>query len=330
MADIRHRSPPVFVTVSAVTQSAVLTTAEGENNGAFTGLDWLLLAIPSVVFGASFLLMAIGLEAMDPGVITFGRAGFGFLALSLFPGSRRSVARSDWPRIVLLGFTWIALPLTLFPLAQQHISSAVTGMLNGGTPILVGLVATGLLRRAPGRRQLLGVLVGFLGIVLISIPTIGEGSNSALGVLMVLGAISGYGISLNVAVPLQQTYGALAVIWRVQLVGLIVSLPGFLLGLPDSRFEPGPILALITVGAVGTGLAYVAMAQLGGRVGSTRSSIVTYLATPVAMLLGLIFRSDTLTALQVAGGALTLSGAWFASRADRAKVGDLTLTGDAT
>lgn len=261
--------------------------------------------------------MATGLEAMAPAVVSFGRIGFGFLALSFFPAARAFLPRSEWPRIILLGVTWSALPLTLFPLAQQHVSSAVAGMINGGTPMLVGVVASILLRRLPGKKQMLGVLIGLVGIILVSLPSLGEGGGSALGVLMVIGAISGYGISLNIAVPLQQVHGALPVIWRVHLVGALITLPGFLFGVGDSTLEAGPMAALVALGVGGTGIAYIAMGTLGARVGSTRGSVVTYLSTPVAAALGVAFRGDVLEPIQLVGGALTLAGAWFASRADR-------------
>ncbi len=299
-----------------VTRTGLLATSEGSNTGPFTSLDWGLLATASLVFGSSFLFMSVGLDAFSPGVVSFGRIAFGFLALSLFPAAWVPIARSDWRQIAVLGATWSALPLSLFPLAQQHISSAVAGMINGGTPLLVGLVASVLLRRLPGSLQLVGVAIGVVGIVLISLPSLGAGGDSALGVFMVVGAISGYGISLNIAVPLQQTYGALPVIWRVHLVGAVLTVPRFVLGLTDSTFEPRPFLAVVALGAGGTGLAYVAMGALGARVGSTRSSVITYLATPVAALLGVLFRNDVLEGVQVAGGFLTLAGAWFASRSE--------------
>lgn len=306
-----------MATVPTVNRTGLLSTSEGSNTGAFTSLDWGLLATASLVFGSSFLFMALGLDAFSPGVVSFGRIAFGFLALSFFPAAWVSVAREDWLRIAILGVTWSAVPLSLFPLAQQHISSAVAGMINGGTPLLVGLVASVLLRRLPGNLQLVGVAIGVVGIVLISLPSLGVGGDSALGVFMVIGAISGYGISLNLAVPLQQTYGSLPVIWRVHLVGAVLTAPRFFLGLPDSTFELRPFLAVVVLGAGGTGLAYIAMGTLGARVGSTRSSVITYLATPVAALLGVLFRNDVLEGVQLLGGALTLAGAWFASRSDK-------------
>ena len=90
--------------------------------------------------------------------------------------------------MALLGLTWLALPLTLFPLAQQRIVSSLTGMINGSTPLFVAAVATVLLRRLPGPRQRLGLAIGVVGLFLVALPSLGKGSSSVLGVLLVVAA----------------------------------------------------------------------------------------------------------------------------------------------
>ncbi len=300
---------------ASVARSAV-ATAPGTHAGAFVTMDWVLLLVPALLFGGSFLLMAEGLEALAPGVVTFGRIAAGFLTLACVPAARAPIDRSAWPRIALLGFTWMALPLSLYPLAQQHLESAVAGMINGGTPLLVAMISSVLLGRLPGFRQRVGLLVGLAGIVLVSLPSLGRGGNSVVGVLMVLGAITGYGFSFNLTVPLQQTYGALPVIFRAQAVAVLLTLPGLAIGIGSSDAEIRPMLAVLALGAGGTAIAYVCITALAGRVGSTRSSIVTYVSTPVAIALGVLVRGDSITPIQLVGVALILSGAWSASRAE--------------
>ena len=89
----------------------------------------------SGIWGASFLFIDIGLDAMPPGLITLLRVGLGAAALALVPRQRVTYGRSDLRRIVLLSVVWVAIPFTLFPIAEQHVSSSVAGLLNGGTPI---------------------------------------------------------------------------------------------------------------------------------------------------------------------------------------------------
>ena len=127
------------------------------------------------------------------------------------------MARSDRAATAALGVLWLAFPLSMFPFAEQHVSSALTGMLNGATPLFAAAVASILARRMPSRTVLIGLAVGLLGAVLIALPGISEGGGSgdqARGVLLIVAALISYGVAVNLARPLQQRNGALPVIWR--------------------------------------------------------------------------------------------------------------------
>ncbi len=177
----------------------VLTTAEGTNVHTFTPLDWGLLCTAGGIWGASFLFIAIGLDAFSPALITTLRITFGFCLLGLLPATRRTIPRSDWPRLFLLGTTWVAIPLSMFPLAEQHVSSAVTGMLNGATPLFAAFIATLMLGKLPPRQQLVGLAVGFAGVLLIGLASVGEESSSLGGIVLILIALCSYGVAYNIA-----------------------------------------------------------------------------------------------------------------------------------
>jgi drug/metabolite transporter (DMT)-like permease len=276
--------------------------------------DWLLLCLPGVLWGTSFYFIAEGLEAFPAALITPMRVGIGFAVLSLVPASRRPVPRADWGRIALLGVVWMAFPLTMFPYAEQHVSSSVTGMLNGATPLFVAAVASILAHRLPPRLQMLGLLVGSLGVVLIAVPTLGDGRSSAIGVLQILSALMCYGIALNLAAPLQQRHGALPVLWRSQAVALALTLPFGLVHVDEIEFAWGPLFAVIGLGVLGTSFAYVLAATNAGRLGSTRASVTTYIIPVVSLLLGALIRNEAVAALAVVGCAIALFGAWLAGR----------------
>ena len=120
-------------------------------------LDWLLLVIPGLIWGSSFYFIDIGLDSFAPGLITPMRVLFGCITLSMIPKARQPVPRAAWPNIVVLSLVWLAVPLTVFPFAEQHVSSSVTGMLNGATPLFVAVVASVIARRLPPRGQMLGL-----------------------------------------------------------------------------------------------------------------------------------------------------------------------------
>ncbi|MFU8840136.1 MAG: DMT family transporter [Nitriliruptoraceae bacterium] len=300
----------------------LLQTGAGTNLEAFGAAEWSLLAVIAGIWGSSFLLMEIGLRAFAPGVISLARVGLGAAALALVPRARRTrIDRADWPRVALLGVVWMGIPLLLFPIAQQWIDSSVAGMINGAMPLTVAAWASLLLGRAPGRTQLVGLVLGFVGIVAIAAPelplgalTDGGTATTAAGAGLVLLATVLYGLAANLAVPLQQRYGSLPVLLRVQAVALVLVVPAGIVALPSSSWALGPAIAMVPLGVLGTGLAFVLMATLVGRVGGPRGSIAIYVVPVVAMALGVVALGERIHPLAVAGTALVLVGAWITSR----------------
>ena len=234
--------------------------------------------------------------------------------------ARRAVDGADLPRIVLLGLVWIAVPLSLFPIAQQWVDSSVAGMINGAMPLTSAAWATLLLRRAPGRLQLAGLGLGFVGVVAISWPQVAGSQATAVGTGLLVAAVVLYGLAANLAVPLQQRYGALPVLLRAQLAALIVVVPYGLWHLPGSTFAAGPVLAMVPLGTLGTGLAFVLMAVLVGRVGGPRGSLAIYFVPVVAIALGVAVRGEVVAPVALAGTALVVMGAWLTSRREQRRL----------
>lgn len=268
------------------------------------------------MWGSSFLLMDIGLDAFEPGLITWMRVVLGAGALWMVPGARRPVERADRGRLVTLSIVWVGIPFTLFPIAQQFVNSAITGMLNGAMPIFASAIAVAMLLRWPRRLTMYGLIVGLIGVIAISVPSVGEGSSEALGVGLVMLAAACYGLAVNIAAPLQQRYGSLPVMARMLALATIWTAPLGIAGLGGSSFAWGPLLAIAAAGVVGSGIAFALMASLVGRVGATRASFIAYGIPVVALLLGVVFRGDDVTALALIGIALVIAGALLASRRD--------------
>lgn len=302
---------------AAAPRRKLLETHAGTLSDAFGAREWGLLASVALIWGASFFFIELGLRAFQPGVVAAARVGLGATALALVPRARRPVARDDLPRIALLGLIWMGIPLILFPVAQQWIDSTVAGMLNAGVPLAAAAWATVLLRRLPGRNQLAGLVVGFAGILAITWPELHGAEASALGAAMVVLAVVLYGLSSNLAVPLQQRYGALPVLLRAQLAAMVVVVPSGLLGLPESKWDWTSALAMLPLGVLGTGLAYVLMTTLVGRVGAARGAVAIYFVPIVAVVLGVAFLGESVAPIALLGTSLVIAGAWLTSRRER-------------
>jgi drug/metabolite transporter (DMT)-like permease len=286
-----------------MTNAALLRQGSGAQ-----AVDWALLVLPGLIWGASFLFIAEGLNAVEPNGVTFARIAVGFLTLSLFPSARKPVARSDWAGTAGVGVLWLAFPLSMFPLAEQYVSSALTGMLNGATPLFVAAVAALLARSLPARGVMVGLAVGFGGAVVMAVPGLG-GSNSAFGILLIVLALVSYGIALNVARPLQQRNGAVPVMWRALGVAMLLTAP---LGLPavlTGHWTLRPAIAMLLLGAGGTAIAQVLTATAAGRMGATKASIAAFFIPVVALILGVVVRHERVTTVSLIGAAICLLGA---------------------
>ncbi len=275
----------------------------------------MLLVVPGLIWGASFLFMAEGLRSIGPAGVGFVRILVGFVTLACFPAARRPVARERWGSVAWLGLLWFAFPLSMFPFAEQRVSSALTGMLNGANPLFATLVACWIARRVPSSGMTLGLAIGLSGTVLIALPAMDAGQSSSIGIALILVALVSYGFALSIARSLQMQYGAIPVIWRAQGVALLLTAP---LGIPDvlaAHWTLTPLLSMLALGAFGTAIANALMASAAGKFGAARASGSTFLIPVVALILGVVVRHESVALLSVAGCFVCLTGAWMMKRA---------------
>lgn len=258
--------------------------------------------------------ISLGLRSLSPGVIAFTRVVLGAVAIGFFRSARIMPARADWARIVAAGLVGAAAPTLLFAMAEERISSSLTGMLVSGIPIFTAVLAAFLTRKRPRGTRVLGLVIGFAGIVILSSPALGESTASAIGVGMVIIATIGYAIASSIYAPLQQRYGAPAVVLWTLSVAAVVLIPFGVVGARDSSFEWLSVIAVVILGVLGTGFARSLMVAAFGRLGTVRGSIISYLIPIVALVLGVTFLSETVEWIQVAGAFIAVGGGYLISR----------------
>jgi drug/metabolite transporter (DMT)-like permease len=290
----------------------------GTRPAAYGAAEWGLTGVVGLIWGSAFLWIAIGVDSLAPGVVALGRVVLGAGALAAFTRARRLIAREDWGRIIAIAFFGNAAPALLFAIAETELDSAVAGMLTSAAPVLSLVVASLMLRRLPGAPQAIGITLGFAGIVLMTLPSLGGADAAPTGVFLVLAAVLGYGISGNLLVPLQQRYGGPAVTLWALAVSTVMLLPFGIASWSDSEFTAPSLAAVAILGVLGTGIARSLAATLAGRVGAARMSTTTYLIPIVAIVLGVVFRSETVAPIALVGVAVVFAGAYLASRAEKA------------
>ncbi|MDY7104152.1 MAG: DMT family transporter [Actinomycetota bacterium] len=279
--------------------------------------EWSTIILPGLIWGSSYLFIAESLEAIRPEGVTFVRTLIGFAVLSCFPGGRAAIHTGDRGRAGLLGLIWFAFPMSMFPFAEQHVSSALTGMLNSATPVFVTIVAAGLARRRPDTPVLGALAVGIVGAFLIAAPGLGEGGSTAWGIGLILAALASYGFAFNLAGPLQQRNGAAPVIWRALGVAVVVTAPLGVPALLDASWDWRSGLSMLALGGLGTGVANILVATAAGRGGAVRASAMAFIIPTVSLVLGVGLRDEHVAAVSLAGGALCVLGAWWLAVAAR-------------
>lgn len=236
------------------------------------------------------------------------RFALSFLTLSCIPAARKPVNRADFGGIFWLGVLWLAFPMSMFPHAEQHVSSALSGMLTTGVPLIATIVAAVRVRALPSRRILVGLAIGITGGILMALPEAGAGESSALGVALICVAIVSYGVAINLAQPLQQRNGALPVVWRAVGVAAVLTAP---LGVPplfSAHWTVPSFAAVVALGVLGTALANVLSAAAAGRFGPTQAAATSFVSPVVALALGIAVRREHVAMIALFGVALCLIG----------------------
>lgn len=287
-----------------------------------SALAWFLLILLTLIWGSSFILIKTGLKAFDP--ITIALLRLSVASLFLLPVAiihLRKVKRSDWLRFAVVSFVGVGFPALLFPLAQTHVSSVVAGIGNGLSPFWALVVGALFFRRRFAGLKVIGVMLGFVGAVLLIVagkPLDGLISGSGYESLLVVATLC-YGISTNMMRDLLTRYPApVATAFQITLFGI----PAMIALFPATHFadvmQTHPeawksLAAVATLGALGTALSVVLFSRMLQLTDVVFSSSVTYLMPIVAVSWGFIF-GEQIHWLQLVGMAVILSGVWMVNK----------------
>ena len=217
--------------------------------------------------------------------------------------------------LVALGALNNALPFWLLGFANTRIDSGLSAVIQAAAPIFTVVLASRIDRsQSVHGVRLLGVGVGFLGVVLL--VGVQEGGE-LVGALAVIGTAACYAVSVLIAgrtvrtlPPLQVSIGQLA-------AGAVIIAPFALAQLPDEAPSAGAIAAVVALGALGSGIAYLLYFAIIARAGASRAILVTYLVPAFALVYGAVFLDEKVTVSALVGLALILGGTALATGAAR-------------
>lgn len=284
-------------------------------------INWGLFVLLSLIWGSSFILMKLSKEHLNGyqiGAVRIFSAGLVFLPFALvhvFKLPRRKI-----PVVALSGLLGNLLPAFLFAVAiEKKIDSALAGILNSLTPLFVIVISILFFKARVPQKKLIGVLIGFAGLLLLSLSKGGISLNNIGYASLILLATIMYGLNVNVVThylkgidPFQMATVSLAimsviagvVLWQQDMVSMAIYDEG-------ARVSLFYAALLGVVGsAIATWLFYMLIKQAGGLF----ASLVTYAIPVVAIFWGLIANED-ITLIQIGCLAVILGGVYVTSRA---------------
>lgn len=272
--------------------------------------------LTGVVWGSSFLFIAVALTGMTPAQVAGGRLLFGALALGAVVAIRRERlprSRRVWGHLCVLAVTFCVIPFLLFAWAEQHVSSGLASIFNATTPIMTAIMAAAVFRVERLRAgQIVGIAIGIAGVAVIIAPgAVSEVGDSTVAQLALLGATACYGVSLAYMRRFLGDAGLSGIAFAFGYIGpaalLMVLLSPVILAEPIRPSVP-VIASIVALGVLGTGLAYVWNQNTLRAWGPTRASTVTYITPVVGVTLGILVLGERLTWNEPVGAAVVFLG----------------------
>ena len=272
------------------------------------------LGLLAFIWGWSFLFIKVAVEGMTPSTVAFTRMALGLAVLAAvvrLRGLRLPVGTTWWRHFTVVALAGSVLPFTLLAWGEQHVSSALTSVLNASTPLFAAIFVASFLGERLRAVQVAGLLLGFVGVGVAAGLAGSDLAESSIGgeAAAVLAGV-GYGIAfaytkrhLTGIPPLVAATGQLAAGTAMLLPVAVVTTVRDGISLTPRR-----LLAIGLLGVFGTGVAYVLNYRSIAELGPTVASVVTYLVPVVAVAVGVAFLDEPFELRLLVGGALTVTG----------------------
>ena len=288
---------------------------------ALRSAPWQLSFVAlGAIWGCSFLFIKLGLQSLTPVEVAFGRLAIGAAVLLLIARATRTPLprrRSTWRHLAVVALLFCSVPFTLFAWGETQVSSILAGIVNSMTPLMVlAVVFAAFPEQRPGPERVLGLGVGFLGVLVVLGVWNGLGGGELLGTLACVGAIACYGVAFpytrRYLVPTGEPPIAIATgqvaLGALFLVPVVVGLAAAGQGGVTTPVAPSTIIGMLALGALGSGIAYLLSTRIVIQAGATAASSVGYITPLFSVVAGALVLGEPLAWYQPVGGAIVLLG----------------------
>jgi drug/metabolite transporter (DMT)-like permease len=280
-----------------------------------TRAEWLIFLALGFMWGSSYLFIKLAVDSFGTFTLVALRLliGAAFLWAVLrvsrtpLPGDRRA-----YGHLLAMSVINIAIPFGLITWAEQSVDSALAAILNSTVPLFVIVIAPLFLPDEPIRLNgVLGLAIGFIGVVLIVSPGLAQAAGTVPGQLALLGSSLSYAVgNVYARRNVRGLPPLIPAVFQVTFALLIVGVLAIVLERPWETAQPDAEawFSVVWLGILGSGMAYLAYFRLLARWGATRTSLVAYLLPVVGIVLGYLVLREPIDITLVSGTALVIAG----------------------
>ncbi len=282
--------------------------------------DWFLLTSLAAIWGSAFMFIKISAVDFGPILLVTLRlliAGLVFMPLVLRK-KYRLLFKSHLPGIIVIAIFSNALPFTLFAFASLGATSNMLGILNGTTAFLTTVIAYFWLNELISIKQIIGLCLGFLGVIILVNPA--NGSSTIIASLCALLGSLCYAFNGNYLEKFHSNSNKKVLIGWSMLFGGLFMTPFAVFNLPDTIPNLNSFLALLWLAVVSTGIGYLGYIRLINRIGAVKTSTLTYLLPVFSILWGAIFLQEKITLIILGGFLFVMMGMYFANTQSTPKI----------
>ena len=279
-------------------------------------IDWLIFLALGFLWGSSYLFIKIGVDhGLQPFTLIMFRLAIGLALLATVV----TLAREPLPRaprmyghLFVMGVVNIAIPFSLITFAEQTVTSSLAAVINGAVPLFVIVVAAIFLKgETITINRIVGLAIGFVGVaILVGFDISDIGSANTLGELALIGSTISYACgAVYSKAHIHGLRPMIPAVFQVFFGLLVISVLAILTEHPFAVVpQPEAIFAVVWLGLLGSGLAYLAFFRILGSWGATRTSLVAYLLPVYGIALGALVLSEPIAASTLLGTVLVIAG----------------------
>ncbi|TXD96245.1 DMT family transporter [Psychrobacter frigidicola] len=280
--------------------------------------DLIIFFTLSFMWSLSFIFYRVGVPEF--GALSFASlrlvfAGLTMLVFVLLNPKNREGIRENYKVLAIVGLFSAAIPFVLFSFSAQSVNAGVLAVLNASVPMMSGFIASTFFNDKLSKKQILGLVIGIVGVVVLMSEHLFSGHGQGSGLLPMgyaLLACVGYATGANITKNYLQDLSPIAITAGSLIIASLVMLPIVVYEFPYGKsISLKAWLSVICIGVFSTAIALIFMNQLIKSIGAMRATSITLVIPIFAIVFGYVLLGEALDIGAIIGSIVILIGTYL-------------------